>query len=68
MAKPGCWVEITDVGEMQNLLDDFSSLRPRLNVYTKDPIRIYAPEWELDAWRDSSERVHRSVPQTAEQK
>ena len=54
------WVEITDAIELQNLLDDFGPLRPTLNTYCDSPIEIYARKVELEEWRNSSVRVHRS--------
>lgn len=43
-------VGITDVAELQNLLDDYSPDRPHLSTYGIDS-SIYADESELEQWR-----------------
>lgn len=43
-------IQITDKHELQNLLDDYSTERPYLNIYDIDG-GVYADEIELAAWR-----------------
>lgn len=53
-------IKITDVFELQNLLDDYSPDRPHLNVYDPEGRDgIYADEAELKAWRDRGKIVTR---------
>ena len=49
------WVEITDIFELQNLLDDFSPFRPLMNVYEREG-PIYADAQQLEEWRAHPER------------
>lgn len=51
-------VKITDVRELQNLLDDYSPNRPHLNAYDIDN-GIYADEEELKAWREHGRIITR---------
>jgi hypothetical protein len=45
-------VKITDVSELQNLLDDYSPDRPLLNIYDLEDGIYAANEAELKAWRE----------------
>jgi hypothetical protein len=69
MTNQRSYIEITDPVELQNILDDFGPLRPTLAVWGDEhdpPFAIYAPELELDAWRDSDVRVHRGTEAVVE--
>jgi hypothetical protein len=57
-------VEITDPFELQNLLDDFGPLRPRLNIYGRDRL-VHADDEELKKWRESDVRIHRATAKPA---
>ena len=48
--KIGMLVPITDKHELQNLLDDFSPLRPELNVYEIGG-DVWANVEQLHTWR-----------------